>query len=153
MLNDLFERHAAFQAQVEKFTPIREVFEEFLRAGQRKDAGPFWRMDPVFDGNSRYNWERQQIVTIPVRERRVVVKAFTNSRSPQFGHKAGNIEQALINVIVSLAENPIVDQELELPPLWALQEQDPDLSPQNLDELEKNLEEIVPLVRACLSQD
>ena len=83
----------------------------------------------------------------------VVVKAFTDPKHHKFGYRAGNVNQALIGIKVSLVENPDVNQELQLPPVWAILEHDPDFSFQVLDELIENLEDIVPLVRACSPQE
>lgn len=152
MLNNLFERQDNIQAQVEKYAPIREVFEEFLKTGQKLDEGLFWWMSPG-SRHSRYNWERKETIAIPGDERTVVVEALTDFQDYRFGHLAGDVEQALISVNVSLAENPNVGKELDLPPVWAISEQDPSTMRYiDLDRLEKDVEEIVPLIRACLPQ-
>lgn len=152
MLNNLFERQDNIQAQVEKYAPIREVFEEFLKAGQRVDYGPFWWMSPG-SRRSRYNWKQRETITTQRDKRKVVVEVLTDSSNYQFGHEAGDVEQALISVNVSLAENPTVGKELELPPVWALLKQDPSTMRYiDLDRLEKDVEEIVPLIRALLPQ-
>lgn len=152
MLTGLFERQAALQAQVDKYAPIREVFEEFLKAGSREDAGFLWWTSPG-SRRSRFNWKRQGVLETAY-ERDVVVEAFTDPASYEFGYKAGDVDNALIGVRVSLPENPTVVKELELPPVWALLKQDPSTMRYiDLDRLEKDVEEIVPLVRAYLSQD
>lgn len=150
MLNELFERQAAIQTQVDKYASTRKVFEGFLEAGQKLDDGPLWLLFPG-DRNSRYNWRRQELVATPD-GRKVVIKAFTNPRQYRFGREAGDIRKTLIEVKVSSPENPTVVKELELPPVWAILEQNSDFSPRDLNRLEKDLEEIVPLVRACLPQ-
>lgn len=151
MLNELFKRQDAIQAQVDKYIPIREVFEEFLKTGQKLDEGFLWWIAPG-SRLSRYNWEKRETIAIPGDERKVVVEVLTNFWSYKFGHKAKDLEQALICVNVSLAENPTITEELELPPVWAILEQDSDFSSLQLDRLEKSLENIVPLVRVLLPQ-
>lgn len=151
MLNKLFERQAALQPQIEKYAPIREVFEAFLEAGQREDLGFLsWCLYPD-PRRSRYNWEREETVTI-ASGRKVVVEAFTDPTRRRYGHKAGDIQDALIDVRVSLPETPTVTKELELFPVWAILEQDPETSCLDLDKLVENLEEIAPLIRALLPQ-
>ena len=66
--------------------------------------------------------------------------------------EADDVLRALIKVKVSLAENPAVAQELELPPVWAILDQDSHFSDIDLGKLEEDLEDIVPLVRACLPE-
>lgn len=151
MLTGLFERQAAIQAQVDKYAPIRDVFEEFLKTGQKLDEGLFWWMSPG-GRHSRYNWERKETIAIPGDERTVVVEALTDFQDYRFGHKSEDIEQALINVNVSLSENPNIVKKSELLPIWAILEHSSDFSPQELDKLGEDLEDIIPLVRACLPQ-
>ncbi len=151
MLNELFERQDAIQSQVDKYTPIREIFEEFLKAGKREDEGLLWWVSPG-SRRSRYSWERKAVLDIP-EGRKIVVEASTDPTKYNFGYQADNIQRALIDVRVSLPKNPDVAKNLELPPAWAILEQPSDFSPQYLERLEIELEEIVPLVRACLSQD
>lgn len=165
MLSELFERQAAIRAdaerdkrrqeatkfQAQRYAPTREVFEEFLKVGHKVNTG---FLGLIISGHklSRFNWKNQTVLKV-AKGQEIVVKAFTDPEHPKFGYKAGNIEQALIGVKVSLVENPDVSQELKLPPVWAILEHDSDFSFQVLDKLGKDLEEIVPLVRACLSQD
>lgn len=156
MLSELFERQAAIQTQIDNYTPIREVFDEFLKAGTRVDAGFLWWISP---GNrrSRYNWERR-VVLETASERDVTVEALTDPEHYMFGLRADDIQAALIGIKVSLPENQTVFKAVELPPVWAIRKQSSafsllDLDKLDLDKLGKDLEEIVPLVRACLSQD
>ena len=148
ILNKLFERQADIQDQVKKYAPIRDVFEEFLKAGQKLDEGLFWWISPG-SRRSRFNWERREVLKA-ASNREIVVEASTESEHYRLGLEADDVLRALIKVKVSLAENPAVAQELELPPVWAILEQKSGFSPLLLDNLEKDLEEIVPLVRACL---
>lgn len=150
MLRDLFERQAAIQAQVERYTPNRKVVEGLLKAGKKVDAGYWWWISPGAR-KTRFNWENETAFTTP-EGRDVAVKAFTDPEKYNFGYNAGNVQQALINVRVSLPENPAVTQELELPPVWAILRQNPDFSPEKVGKLTNALEEIVPLLRACLPQ-
>ena len=148
------ERNARHQEtaryQADKFAPTREVFEEFLEAGQKTNIGISWL---VTSGSklARSKWERQETIEA-ANGQKIVVRAFTDPKKPKFGYKAGNVKQALIGVKVSLSENPDVNQELELPPVWAILEQDSDISFQDLDKLEDDLADIVPLIRARLPQ-
>lgn len=150
MLKDLFERQSAINAQVEKYAPIRDVFEEFLKAGNRVDAGSLWWVSPGAR-KTRFNWENNATVKSS-KGKGVVVRAFTDPDSYYFGYEAGDVQAALINMTVSLPENQHMAKELELPPVWAILEQYPDFSPEKMAELTSDLEEIVPLVRACLVQ-
>lgn len=151
MLNKLIERQAAIQARVEKYAQIREPFEKFLEAGERIDAGFWWNISPS-DRKSRHNWGRQAVFDIADGQR-VVVRAFTDPTRYEFGWRAGDIHRALIDVRVSLPENPTIARKLELPPVWAILEQLSVVQSLDLDKLGKDLEEIVPLVRALLPQN
>ena len=148
ILNKLFERQADIQDQVKKYAPIRDVFEEFLKAGQKLDEGLFWWISPG-SRRSRFNWERQEVLDTADGQG-VVIEASTDPRQYGFSKEADDIPNALIKVRVSLLENPFVGQALELSPIWAILEQRPDFPLPDLDKLVKDLEEIVPLVRACL---
>lgn len=150
MLKDLFECQAAILAHVDKYAPIREVFEEFLQAGTREDAGFLWWMSPGAR-QSRYNWKRQAVLNTADGQR-VVVRAFTNPKRYGYSEETGDVHRALIDVRVSLPENPTVATELELPPVWAILGQRSTVSFPELDKLGNDLAEIVPLVRALLPQ-
>lgn len=150
MLSELLERQAAIQARVDKYAPIREAFEEFLKAGRREDDGFFWSVCPGAR-KSRYHWTKQEVVEAADKGK-IVVEALTDPTRYRFGRHAGDIKRALIDVRVSLPENPTVDKKLELPPVWVIVKQVPGFSPEDLERLGEDLEEIVPLVRACLPQ-
>ena len=139
------------QYQADKYAPTREVFEEFLKGGREKFSGFGW-MTHSGAKISSFRWERQEAIEA-VGGQKIVVRAFTNPKHHKFGYRAGNVNQALIGIKVSLVENPDVNQELQLPPVWAILEHDPDFSFQVLDKLEDDLADIVPLVRAYLSKD
>jgi len=126
------------QYYVDEYAPTRQAFEKFLIGGKRELPD--------------FKWKRQETLKT-ANGQEVVVKAFTDPKHPKFGYRAGNVNQALIGIKVSLVENPDVNQELQLPPVWAILEHDPDFSFQVLDELIENLEDIVPLVRACSPQE
>ena len=151
MLKELFDRQSAIQSELDKYAPTRGVFEEFLRGGQNEDGFFFWRISPG-GGRSRYSWRRQ--ATLDISDgRKVAVEASTDPTRWKFGYTAGNIPEALIDVRVSLPENSGVARDFELPPVWAILEQNSVFSPLDLRRLETDLEEIVPLVRACLPQE
>ena len=155
MLEELFERQSAIQAIIDKYTPTREAFEKFLRGGQKNDEGYFLNILlplSVPGIKSRYSWKKRAAFDTSGWQK-VVVEAFTDPTRRKFGYTAGDIPKALIDVKVSLPENPDVVQGFELPPAWAILEQGSVFSPLVLEKLEKDLEEIVPLVRACLPQE
>lgn len=148
MLKALIERQAAIQTQVKEYAPTRAVFEDFLDAGQREDAGFFWPISPGAR-RSRFNWKNS--ATVENQDGlKIKVRAFTDPARFRFGCAAGDLQRALISIEVSLPETPSVHKELDLPPVWAILGEDPDFSHQEMDRLTEDLEEIVPLLRACL---
>lgn len=148
MIKNLLERQAAIQAQVDKYAPTRHVFEEFLRAGQQEDAGFLWWISPG-SSDSRYSWKREEFLTTPEGQK-IVVKTLTDPKAFWLGDRADDVSTAPINVEVSLADNPALVEELVLPPIWAILDQDSHFSDIDLGKLGEDLEDIVPLVRACL---
>ena len=150
MLKNLIERQVAIKTRVDEYAPIREVFEEFLKTGRREDEGLFWWMSPG-DRHSRYSWRRRETVATPA-GRKVVIEAFTDPAKHWLGHEAGDVRRALINVKVSLPENSTVSQELELLPIWAILKENPGFLVTDVSKLGEDLEDIVPLVRACLPE-
>lgn len=83
----------------------------------------------------------------------IAIAVSTDPSEYRFGCEAGNVRDALINVKVSLLENPHLVEELKLPPVWVIREQDPDFPPQKLCKLTSGLKEIVPLVIAYLHRE